>query len=101
MFDSSSRYFKVASQTVSVTDATGRTRTISYKLRRPLPARNTLPTLSEHLTRQDERLDNITARYLADPTQFWQVCDANVVRLPEELTRQSGRLIKIPLPGIR
>jgi hypothetical protein len=101
MFDPGSRYTTVPTQTIEVKDATGEQRMVRYKLRRQLPARNTMPTLVEHLVRQDERLDNITARYLADPTQFWQVCDANVVLQPEELTEESGRMIKVPLPGLR
>jgi hypothetical protein len=100
MFESSSRYNKVATRTAKVADATGQIRTISYKLRRELPGRDTMATLGEHLVRQDERLDNITARYLADPTQFWQLCDANVVQKPADLTARSGRLIKVPLPGM-
>src|SRR5436309_1008013 len=101
MFDSSSRYTAVPNRTIDVTDPSGQTRTITYKLRRVLPDRDAMPTLAEHLVKQAERLDNVTARYLADPTQFWQVCDANTVRQPEDLMRQSGRLIKVPLPGIR
>ena len=101
MFDSTSRYFNVPTQTMTITDATGASRTIAYKLRRRLPRQGSGATLVEHRLRQGERLDNITARYLADPTQFWQVCDANLVLQPEELTERAGRLIEIPLPGIR
>jgi hypothetical protein len=46
-----------------------------------------------------ERLDNITDRYLDDPTLFWRVCDANLVLQPEELERR-GRVIRITLPNI-
>jgi hypothetical protein len=101
MFDSNSRYFPVPTSTLSSVDGDGRTRLISYKLRRHLPAPGGAPTLVEHIVRQGERLDNVTARYLVDPTQFWQVCDANVVIQPEDLTRRPGRIIRIPLPGIR
>ncbi len=100
MFDLSSRYFSVANSSLSVTGAASQTRMITYKLRRQLPGPGSSTTLVEHIVRQGERLDNITARYLADPTQFWQVCDADVVLQPEELTARAGRLIKIPLPGI-
>jgi|SRR5712692_2976437 len=100
MFDAGSRYFSVASLSLSVTDSAGQKRMITYKLRRRLPAPGSQPTLVEHLVRQGERLDNITSRYLTDPTQFWQVCDANIVLEPEELTERPGRLIRIPLPGI-
>jgi hypothetical protein len=101
MFDPGSRYINVPTMTLTVRDAAGQMRTITYKSRRQLPARDAMPTLVEHLVRQGERLDNITARYLADPTQFWQVCDANVVLEPGELTQQTGHVIKIPLPGLR
>lgn len=101
MFEPGSRYFNVANKSIGTTDAAGNPRTITYKQRRTLPAPGTGTTLVEHLLRQGERLDNITARYLADPTQFWQVCDADIVLQPEELTARPGRLIKIPLPGIR
>ena len=101
MFDSRSRYASVKTQPLVVKDpTTGETRTISYKARRRLPARGSMPTLAKHVVRQGDRLDNVTARYLADPTQFWQVCDANVVSSPAELTGKSGGVIDIPLPGI-
>jgi hypothetical protein len=101
VFDSRSRYASVTTQTFTVKDAmTGETRTISYKARRRLPARGAMPTLARHVVRQGDRLDNVTARYLADPTQFWQVCDANVVSAPTDLTSESGRVVDIPLPGI-
>lgn len=100
MFDNSSRYANVATRTLTVTTPDGQTRILTYKLRRRLPAPGSMPTLFEHLVRQGERLDNITARYLADPTQFWRVCDANVVLEPDELVGTTGRLVKIPLPGI-
>ncbi len=100
MFDARSRYTAVPTRTLTVTDSAGEVRTLNYKARRRLPARGAAPTLVEHRVQQGERLDNITARYLADPTQFWQVCDANVVTRPGELTSQSGRVIEIPLPGI-
>lgn len=100
MFDVTSRYLSVPTRSLTVTMPDGQTRVINYKQRRRLPAPGSMPTLFEHITRQGERLDNITARYLADPTQFWQVCDANVVRVPDDLVTQSGRAVKIPLPGL-
>ena len=36
---------------------------------------------------EGDRLDNITARFLGDPTQFWRVCDANLALLPDELEK--------------
>ena len=59
---------------------------------------NAGPTLLEHLVTQGERLDNVTAKYLNDPTQFWRVADANQASRPEELTDEIGRRIVISLP---
>jgi hypothetical protein len=101
VFDTTSRYLKVPTETITVTTRDGQTRVITYVMRRRLPAPGSMPTLFDHIVRQGERLDNITARYLADPTQFWQVCDANVVRIPDELVTESGRSVRIPLPGLR
>ena len=39
---------------------------------------------------QGDRLDNITAKYLGDPEQFWRMCDANGAMRPEELTETIG-----------
>ena len=69
-----------------------------YLKRRFIPSPEGMTTLVEHKVAQGERLDNITARYLGDPTQFWRVADANNVLRPEELTEEIGTLIKIALP---
>ncbi len=83
---------------MTVTDADGTSREIRYLRRRFVPSSGGVTTLVEHTVAQGERLDNITARYLGDPTQFWRVCDANTVLRPEELTEQVGRVIRIALP---
>jgi hypothetical protein len=54
--------------------------------------------LQEHVVVQGDRLDNITARYLSDPEQFWRVCDANAAMRPDELTEEPGRRLRITLP---
>lgn len=45
--------------------------------------------------RQAQRLDQIAARFLADPTGFWQICDANNAVVPDALVAQD--LIGVPL----
>ena len=77
--------------------ADGLQRVVAYKRRRFLPAVGGAPTLVEHTVAQGERLDNITALYLGDPTLFWRLCDANLVLRPDEL-EQVGRVITIVLP---
>ena len=98
MFEPTSRYARIADATLTVLDEDGRPRVIVYKRRRFVPASDGSTTLVEHTVAQGERLDNITARYLGDPTQFWQVCDANGVLEPAEL-EELGRAVRIALPG--
>ena len=61
---------------------------------------STLPTLAEHPITRGDRLDLVTARYLGDPTQFWRVCDANLVIHPDELVAADriGERLRIPVP---
>jgi nucleoid-associated protein YgaU len=97
MFDPTSRYFKIENATLSVTEKDGTMRSIVYIRRRFIPSGDGATTVVEHTITQGERLDNITARYLGDPTQFWRICDANNVLAPGEL-EELGRVIKITLP---
>ncbi len=71
----------------------------SIHLRRrflPDPAR--FAPLREHIVQQGDRLDNLTARYLGDPLQFWRVCDANNAMNPVDLTAEIGRRLRITMP---
>ena len=68
-----------------------------YLQRRFIPAPRESPAQMEHTVTQDERLDNITARYLGDPEQFWRLCDVNNAMHPEELTSINGRRLRIPI----
>lgn len=99
MFDTNSRYFNLETATINVPDEEEGTREIRYVRRRIIPSAENQTTLVEHTVAQGERLDQITARYIGDPTQFWRVCDANNVLQPEEL-EETGRVIKIALPGV-
>lgn len=73
-------------------------KTIIYVRRRFLPPAEKFALLQEHVVTQGERLDNITARYIGDPEQFWRVCDANAAMRPDELTDTIGRRLRITLP---
>src|SRR5262245_35888798 len=97
MFEPNSRYFPLEIKTLAATDENGEQREIRYVVRRFIPD-GTGPTLLEHTVIQGERLDQITAKYLGDPTQFWRVADANQAMAPEELTGEIGRRIIIALP---
>jgi hypothetical protein len=100
VFDPTSRYASVETATLTRVDADGQQRVIAYKRRRFVPPAGNTGTLVEHRFAQGERLDTITARYFGDPTQFWQICDANEVLRPSELTDEVGRPIRIAMPRL-
>jgi len=97
MFDPASRYANVPTAQLTEIGAGGQERKIAYVLRRIIPD-VTGTTLVQHTVIQGDRLDNVTARYLGDPLQFWRVADANGVLRPEDLTQQPGQVIRIVLP---
>ena len=94
MFSENSRYFNIA--TAEITTPEGKK--IVYVLRRFLPTIPPSQIMAEHAVAEGDRLDNISARYLGDAEQFWQVCDANMAMQPEELTAEIGRRLRITLP---
>src|SRR6185295_11948950 len=93
-FSPTSRYFNIEKTTLETSDG----KIHAYLRRRFLPQPENFFTLQEHVIVQGDRIDNITARYLGDPLQFWRVCDANRAMRPEELTEEMGRRIRITLP---
>jgi len=97
MFEPTSRYYNIETVKITVGGDEG-PRVISYKRRRFVPSGETMTTLGEHTVSQGDRLDNLAARYVGDPEQFWRICDANDVLRPEELTEEIGWIIKIGLP---
>jgi hypothetical protein len=99
MFEPTSRYYNLPVATLTVIDRDGIAIEVRYLQRRFIPAIEGQTTLLEHRFTEGERLDNITARYLGDPTQFWRVCDSNAVLQPEQL-EQIGRVINITMPNM-
>lgn len=93
-FPRTSRYFNVE----IVKYVTADQREIVYLRRRFLPRSNTAPIIAEHSVEEGDRLDNVTAKYLGDPEQFWQVCDVNEAMRPDELTEEIGRRVKVAMP---
>ena len=94
-FPASSRYHGLGTLQTLGPDATP----IIYLKRRFIPAPDRFVELTVHRVREGERLDNITARYLGDPLQYWRVCDANRVMVPDSLTDEIGREIRITMPA--
>jgi hypothetical protein len=95
MLSVTSRYHETGTARYVAADG----REIVYLRRRLLPL-DPPAVLAEHTVTQGERLDNLTARHLGDPEQFWRVCDANDAVRPDDLTAdgQLGRRLVIPVP---
>ncbi len=94
IFSVNSRYYGLETEKFETAEG----KTVVYVRRRFLPASERFSLLQEHTVSEDERLDQITAKYLGDPEQFWRICDANDVMRPDELTETIGRKIRITLP---
>jgi len=91
MFASNSRYYNLASYTVTLADGRVVTATRLYQS----PA--SLPLAGFHTRANGDRLDLLAARYLQDPTLFWQICDGN--DSPVAAALESRPLVGIPLGG--
>lgn len=94
MFPRTSRYFSIEIAKYTTADQ----RELAYLRRRFLPSPDGAVIFAEHKVEEGDRLDNVTAKYLGDPEQFWRVCDVNVAMRPDELTEGIGRWLKMPMP---
>jgi hypothetical protein len=90
MFFPGSRYANSGTYTLTLPGGT----TVAVT-RLPLPSNRTLTGF--HRRQQGQRLDLMASRYLADPTTFWQLCDANNAMVPDALAAHN--LIGIPSRG--
>lgn len=94
LFPPTSRYYGIETVTLETIEG----KTVMYLKRRFVPSPDRFALLQEHVVVQGDRLDNITARYLSDPEQFWRICDANNAMRPDELTDTIGWRLRITLP---
>lgn len=94
-FSPTSRYNGIEITAMQTADE----RTIPYLRRRFIPKADNFYVLQVHMVTEDERLDNIAARYLGDPERYWQICDANNAMNPDALTEEPGAIIMITLPA--
>ncbi len=94
LFPMNSRYQNIETVKLVRPDGTE----VTYLKHRFVPQPERFALLQEHAVVEGDRLDNIAARYLGDPEQFWRVCDANRAMRPDELTEEIGRRLKITLP---
>jgi len=94
LFPPNSRYAGI--DTAKLTTADGKV--IAYLRRRVVPPPERFALLQEYTVVQNDRLDNLAAKFVGDPEGFWQICDANAAMRPEELTEIVGRTLRITLP---
>ena len=92
-FPPTSRYHGVGSAQYQAPDG----RALTYLKRRVVPAPERFATLQEITVAERERLDQLAAKYLGDPEQFWRLCDANGVIHPADL-EIIGRRLRVTLP---
>ncbi|MPY54472.1 LysM peptidoglycan-binding domain-containing protein [Streptomyces acidicola] len=73
---------------------------VRYTKRRLLPPLDQQEDeVQPHTVAAGDRPDLLAQRYFGDPSQWWQIADANPVLGPNELTDEAGRVIDIPLAG--
>ena len=73
-------------------------RTVVFVTRRFLPRPENFAQLATATIVAGDRLDNLAARYLGDPEQYWKLCDANGALRPDALVEAIGRSLRIALP---
>jgi len=91
MFFRGSRYENVAQTQVTSPDG----RVIAYVRMRFLPATAGSPG---YTVKQGDRPDLAAYTALGDPERFWQLCDANLVQRPADLTATPGEHLLVPGP---
>jgi hypothetical protein len=94
LFAPNSRYYGLPTKTMTTADG----RTLTYLARRFVPQADRFALLKEHAVVQGDRLDNLAAKHLGDPEQYWRICDANNAIRPDELIETIGRRLRITLP---
>jgi hypothetical protein len=94
VFAANSRYLNIP--TAKLTRADGSE--VVYLRRRFVPPPEAMYRVREHVVVERDRIDNIAARHLSDPEQYWRVCDANRAMRPAALTEVIGRRLRITMP---
>jgi len=93
-FASNSRYVAIETSEWQRNDGLS----VRYVKRRFIPAPENFATMQEHAVEENDRLDNVSAKYFSDPGLYWRLCDANGVMKPEQLTTETGKRLRITLP---
>jgi hypothetical protein len=88
MFFPGSRYVSLGTYSVAVAGG-------GAVLVTKLPTPGLQAVLGYYRRNASDRLDQIAARFLSDPTAFWRLCDANGAIVPDALNARS--LVGVPL----
>jgi nucleoid-associated protein YgaU len=94
MLPPTSRYASVGTATLITAGGT----TVVYLERRFVPKPGSLAQVGTHTVTPGDRLDLIASAAIGDPSQWWQVADANRAMWPEDLTATVGTVLRITLP---
>ena len=94
MLPPTSRYASVGTTTLNNADGT----TVVYLERRFVPQPGSLTQTSTYTVTTGDRLDLIANAEIGDPSQWWQIADANRAMWPEDLTATVGAVLRITLP---
>lgn len=93
LFSPTSRYYGLGTATLETADGP-----VVYVRRRFVPPPERFQTIQQYTVQQGDRLDNIAAANLGDPTLFWRLCDANRTMRPWTLTETPGTTLAITMP---
>jgi hypothetical protein len=94
MLPPTSRYASVGTTTLTTAGHT----TVVYLERRFVPQPDSLSQAGTYTVKPGDRLDLIASATVGDPSQWWQVADANRAMWPEDLTATAGTVLRITLP---
>ena len=92
-FPPNSRYHGLATLARVLADG----RSVAYLARRVVPPPERFATVLSHTVAAQDRLDNLSARYSADPELWWRIADANGAVRPDELVDTPGTTLRITL----
>ena len=93
-YSPNSRYYGLPTTTLTLPDGS----VVSHLTRRFVPPPERFAMLRQHVVAQGDRLDNLAAKYLNDPVQWWRLADAHRALRPQDLTDIIGRQLRITLP---
>lgn len=92
MFQPNSRYFSLADKKFVTEQGVE----VTYKARRFLPKAGNLTTQGQVSVVDQDRMDRIAERSIADPLAYWRICDVNNAMNPNDLIKKPGHILAVP-----